>query len=129
MTDGDAAQSKKTAKLQIEKQADGGRRLVEYFVVVSSIQRSEKDDKKDTDVTLSDWKTESATYEDEDLFAEFRFRPSITARYPLLDHADNPLHENVTFFCHPSGGIQLRAQHFMPKVCVIGCLVLWQDIA
>jgi hypothetical protein len=117
MTDMDASLSKKTAKLQIENQADSGRRLVEYFVVVSSIERSEDDDnKKGTDVSLSDWKTESATYEDEDLFAEFRFRPSITARYPLVDHPDNPLHENVTFFCHPSGGIQLRTQPFMPKV-------------
>jgi hypothetical protein len=44
------------------------------------------------------------------------FKPVITARYPLYDHEDNPLHENVTFFCHPSGAIQLKKEEHMPKV-------------
>jgi hypothetical protein len=117
---------KTTAKLtQIDKQSDSGRRLVEYFVVVSSIQRDvgflNKDgtpgsaDADDPNVSFSEWKTESYDDEDEEL-SHYRFRPMITARYPLTDHSDNPLHENVTFFCHPSGGIHLRTEEIMPKV-------------
>lgn len=119
---------KSTTKLtQIDKQSDSGRRLVEYFVVISSVQRpdvvsnnnnNDKDgsgDADDPNVSFSEWKTESYDDEDEEL-SHYRFRPMITARYPLTDHADNPLHENVTFFCHPSGGIHLRTEEIMPKV-------------
>jgi len=109
--------TKKTAKLsQIDKQADSARRLVEYFVVVSSVERQAGAAAKDTSSGMPEWKTESSSYEQEDEFADFYFRPTITARYPLYDHADNPLHENLTFFCHPSGGIQLRTEQIMPKV-------------
>jgi hypothetical protein len=119
--------TRKTAKLtQIEKQADSGRRLVEYFLIVSSVEREaegaevnpDKDNGKPNnpnDLSFS-WKTESTSYDEEDEFAGSYFRPDITARYPLHDHQDNPLHENVTFFCHPSGGIQLRTEQIMPKV-------------
>jgi hypothetical protein len=113
--------TKKTAKLtQIEKQADLGGRLVEYFCVVSSIERKDEDANakaKDQEQEFS-WKTESSSYDedDEDEFAGSHFRPTITARYPLHDHQDNPLHENLTFFCHPSGSIQLRTEQIMPKV-------------
>jgi hypothetical protein len=118
--------TKKTAKLtQIEKQSDSGRRLVEYFLVVSSLEReadeSEVNPNKDNatknpnDLSFS-WKTESTSYDEEDEFAGSYFQPTITARYPMHDHQDNPLHENVTFFCHPSGGIQLRTEQIMPKV-------------
>lgn len=115
--------TKKTAKLNIEKQSDSGRRLVEYFVVVSSVEWHDKDSKdaKDAskDTSFSEWKTESS-FEDEEEFAGYHFRPAITARYPRCDHQDNPLHENVTFFCHPSGGIQIRTQEEMPKVSWFG---------
>lgn len=112
----------KTKLSQIDKQSDSGRRLVEYFVVVSSVEREEKEeDDKDSggeNVSFSDWKTESYDEDEESIFSEHKFRPAVTARYPLTDHPDNPLHENVTFFCHPSGGIQLRLEELMPKVSV-----------
>ena len=119
------------------------RRLVEYFVIVSSIEQLQQSSeqfndansntsgsgKKNSsshhnkqrsngDISFSDWKTESSYEQDEDdVFSAYQFKPTITARYPLHDHPDNPLHDNVTFFCHPSGGIQLRTEEYMPKVC------------
>ena len=104
-----------TKLTQMQSQSELGRRLVEYFVVVSSIERSPDDDRSNSnDLSFSDWKTESDNHTDE--FAHIQFRPTVTARYPLHDHADNPLHENLTFFCHPSGGIKLRKEEYMPKV-------------
>jgi hypothetical protein len=102
---------------------DIGRRLVEYFVVVSSIEKKPEDEKKkknqppqsSNDPNLA-WKTESNSQEDVDEFSEYIFRPTITARYPLHDHHDNPLHDNVTFFCHPTGCIHLCTDEYMPKV-------------
>jgi hypothetical protein len=111
MAEDEACVSKKTAKLSIDKQADSGRRLVEYFVVVSSLEQTLLEPASEADVS---WKTES--YDEEDEFAAYRFKPTITARYPIVDHNDNPLHDNVTLFCHPTGGIQLRVEPYMPKV-------------
>ena len=116
---------KKTAKLtQIDtKSSELGRRLVEYFVVVSSIERRPGDniDKNNSnDMSFSDWKTESEHFESEKEFEHVHFRPTVTARYPLHDYHDNPLHENLTFFCHPSGGIQIRRDPHMPKVRFYG---------
>lgn len=119
--------NKKTATLsQIDTAHNElGRRLVEYFVVVSSIERKPGDniDKNNSnDLSFADWKTESVDLNNMDAINEYasvHFRPTVTARYPLHDHHDNPLHENVTFFCHPSGGIQLRKQPHMPKVSYI----------
>ena len=129
--------TKKTAKLQIDKpgSADSGRRLVEYFVVISSVEWHDKDKEKDKGNGEMEWRTEPLLLHDDSADAGstdgmsssslggtteelsgFHFRPAVTARYPLYDHHDNPLHENVTFFCHPSGGIQLRTQEEMPKV-------------
>lgn len=113
----------KAKKITIEKQADIGRRLVEYFVVVSSVERKpDGDDKKkkpqqpSADPNLN-WKTESVSQQDDvDEFSDYFFLPTITARYPLHDHHDNPLHDNVTFFCHPTGAIHLRSEEYMPKV-------------
>jgi hypothetical protein len=117
MTGGSEELTKKTAKLSAV-QSDLGRRLVEYFVIVSSIERK-ADDKIDknnsNDLSFSDWKTESNVAEQ--VLTEVRFRPTVTARYPLFDHHDNPLHENLTFFCHPSGSIQVRREESLPKVC------------
>jgi len=153
--------TKKTKTLQIEKPNDGGyRRLVEYFVVISSVawspnngaqqqKQQQSSDKggsgggggNDTDSSFSEWKVEASNEDDdddEDEFAGHRFRPTITARYPAHDHHDNPLHDNVIFFCHPSGRIVLRTQEVMPKVHyfvatggtgrrVYGtCLTLWE---
>jgi hypothetical protein len=139
-----SAGTKKTAKLtQIEKQADSGRRLVEYFLVVTSkeiktftmstedVNDNNKSSKKNGDNATSGsgsaesqdesftaWTTERSAYDEVDEFEDYKFKPTITARYPLMDHSDNPLHENVTFFCHPTGGIHLRTEQLMPKVRV-----------
>jgi hypothetical protein len=111
---------KKTAKLAIEKQTDSGRRLVEYFVVVSSAALStdnENGAQSEVDASLSEQQTDSNSFDEEDEFAAYKFKPLITARYPVKDHVDNPLHDNLTLFCHPTGGVQLRTNPYMPKVC------------
>lgn len=100
----EAATSKKTTTIT---QVDPGRRLVEYFCVVSSIEY-DGTRKKNEEI---DWKTESNNAND-----KYQFKPAITARYPQHDHPDNPLHDNVVYFCHPSGAIQLRNDPYMPKV-------------
>ena len=117
------------------------RRLVEYFVIVSSVEQAhDPEKKKETkqasggggDISFQDWKTESSfDHDEEDVYAKYQFKPTITARYPLHDHPDNPLHDNVTFFCHPSGRIQLRTEAYMPKVsgcrtfcCRVACNVI-----
>jgi hypothetical protein len=95
-----------------------GRRLVEYLVVVSSIPREDDEDgsQKGQEMNLS------TSFDDEDVEVLRGFKPQITARYPLFDHEDNPLHENVTFFCHPSGSMQLKKENHMPKVSFRGSL-------
>jgi hypothetical protein len=113
---------KKTAEklTQMQSQSELGRRLVEYFVVVSSIERkpgANIDENNSNDMSFADWRTETDNYcEDEKEYADTHFRPTVTARYPLYDHHDNPLHENLTFFCYPSGSIPLRKEEYMPKV-------------
>jgi hypothetical protein len=99
--------TKKTRLDNIEK-TKLDRRLVEYFVIVSS-----KELKKDS--TSVSRKQNQIVWQDDNEFG-VSFRPVITARYPLHDHVDNPLHENVTFFCHPSGGISVRSREELPKV-------------
>lgn len=113
------AKTKKTKLSAIDKQSDSGRRLVEYFLVISSVERQDDDDQGSNDgvnVSFDNWRTDSYDEDDESIFAQHKFKPVVTARYPLTDHHDNPLHDNVTFFCHPSGGIQLRLEEYMPKV-------------
>jgi hypothetical protein len=124
------------------------RRLVEYFVIISTIEKSSTDNSSgdiqksasNGDISFSDWRTETsgtisssvnsdknydaASYDKNgnhnlhELFSAVSFQPTITARYPLHDHSDNPLHDNVIFFCHPSGNIHLRTEPYMPKVSV-----------
>ena len=114
------AKKKKTKLSQIDKQSDSGRRLVEYFCVISSIERGDgeaaQSGENSANVSFSDWKTESYDEDDESVYAEHKFRPKVTARYPLTDHPDDPLHEQIVFFCHPTGGIQVRLEELMPKV-------------
>jgi hypothetical protein len=103
------------------------RRLVEYFVIVTSIENQSKTSANPSakaapknnngEISFNDWKTDSGYDDEEEIFAAYPFKPIITARYPLYDHTDNPLHDNVVYFCHPSGKIQLRTEHVMPKVC------------
>lgn len=116
----DVAKSTNTSTLTTTYEL--GRRLVEYFVVVSTIERKEKniDKNNSNDLSFSDWKTVSP--ENRDL-ESVPFRPTVTSRYPLYDHADNPLAENLTFFCHPSGSIHLQQEEPLPKVSVYG--VFW----
>ena len=104
--------TKKKKLTSLEHKSDG-RRLVEYLVVVSSIpqKREEGASGKPGEEGLL-----STSFDDEDVVVEYDFKPQITARYPLHDHDDNPLHENVTFFCHPSGAIHLKKETYMPKV-------------
>ena len=110
----------KTTQKLSQIASDAARRLVEYFVIVSSVERTKSTDEQEKpsgDDAYTEWKTDSYDEEDEsNLFRDHKFRPSITARYPLHDHADNPLHENVTFFCHPTGAIHLRTEEYLPKV-------------
>ena len=114
----------KTTKLETTSSKDNAmRRLVEYFVVVSSVPKN-KEGEEENNTKLqeaSSFEEASRTValgeDDEEFFVDdFDFQPVITARYPLEDHAKNPLHESVTFFCHPSGAIQLRVEQSMPKV-------------
>mmetsp|Transcript_26779 Transcript_26779/g.37761 ORF Transcript_26779/g.37761 Transcript_26779/m.37761 type:complete len:1407 (+) Transcript_26779:119-4339(+) len=126
------------------------RRLVEYFVVVSSVARNndsnistiEEEEEKGANADAAVPPPSNANnnrYDDDDEFVDdYDFQPVITARYPLEDHEGNPLHENVTFFCHPSGGIRLRTEQTMPKVHYFvatggygkqmygTCLTLWE---
>ena len=104
--------TKKKKLTSLEK--GDGRRLVEYLVVVSSLPRKPEEgvpERKGGE----EWSL-STSFDDEDVVVEHGFKPVITARYPLNDHEDNPLHENVTFFCHPSGAIHLKKESHMPKV-------------
>ena len=103
----------KAAQLAIEKHADSGRRLVEYFVVVSSVPDTPDNAPSQGEDTI-EWKPTKSFEEDE--FEGHNYRPKITARFPVRDHADNPLHDNLMCFCHPTGMIRLRKEPVMPKV-------------
>jgi len=119
------------------KKAGNGaeRRLVEYFVVVSSLPKrldklqieasSIPAEEKINATEPMDWKVNIAFEKgDEEYVGSYDIKPEITARYPVQDHRDNPLHENVTFFCHPSGGIRLCMEPNMPKVRFLLLLLL-----
>jgi hypothetical protein len=107
----DPSTPREKKKSKLTTSADAARRLVEYCIVVSSVPRNNKDavNGEWTQDTSQDWGDDDVVYDDYD------FHPVITARYPLEDHEENPLHESTTFFCHPAG-IQLRAEPSMPKV-------------
>jgi len=126
----------KTKKLQKRMTKGGERRLVEYFVIVSSVPRkqTEKNDIHEGDDAGSAKEERSAcagmssenmhgsqtsgmSFDGEAEFVDDNdFQPVITARYPLQDHDDNPLQDSVTCFCHPDGSIRLRTKPCMPKV-------------
>jgi len=111
----------KTTLKQISKTP--GRRLVDYFVVVSSLPR-----KDSAPVAISPNVSFSAQFdnneiphnisleEHEDVEEELNFEPVITARYPLEDHRDQPLHQSVACFCHPAGIIKLKSKACLPKI-------------
>jgi hypothetical protein len=120
----------KTTQITSFEKNDGQRRLVEYLVVVSSIPRIKDGEhnknngnhKNEPPPVDEQWQL-STSFDDEDIVVQNSFKPEITARYPLNDHEDNPLDDNVTFFCHPSGAIHLKKEPFLPKVRLI-CFVV-----
>lgn len=134
--------TKKKTRLETSNVKDAGlRRLVEYFVVVSSVPNANCEGAADIQesVSFEGSRDGLAIDDDEDIYIDdFDFQPKITARFPLQDHQENPLHESVTFFCYPSGSIQLRTEKSMPKahffVATGGsgkqmygtCLTLWE---
>lgn len=97
-----------------------GRRLVEYFVVVSSLPRKDSSDPVSPNISFQsqfDEIPQNISIEDyEDIDNELNFEPIITARYPKTDHHGNPLHQSVACFCHPAGIIQLKSKPSMPKI-------------
>jgi len=45
------------------------------------------------------------------------FQPVITARFPLMDHSDNPLNPMITQFCYPSGEVIVPSRVYeLPRV-------------
>ena len=53
----------------------------------------------------------------DDTYDEYNFQPTITSRYPLSDHEDNPLNPMVTHFCHPVGDVVFPSREYhMPRV-------------
>lgn len=115
--DGGEVTSDGTKKKKLTSLEKGdGRRLVEYLVVVSSQARRPVVDGDSNARKGGEEGLLSTSFDDEDVVVEYGFKPEITARYPLHDHEDNPLHENVTFFCHPGGSIHLKKEEYMPKV-------------
>lgn len=104
----DGTKKKKLSNLE----KGDGRRLVEYLLVVSSIQM---DPNEELDAHAQELKLDT-NYDDEEVEVIHEFKPQITARYPLHDHQDNPLVDNISVFCHPSGAINLKKDPYMPKV-------------
>ena len=89
------------------------RRLVEYFVVISSFAQKQtkpvpaeyNDDHKLTKLTLAK------------ISKVLKFQASVTSRYPTKDHEKNPLlHESIISFCHPCEDIELTTDYCLPKV-------------
>jgi DENN (AEX-3) domain/uDENN domain len=49
--------------------------------------------------------------------SDHTFRPTITSRYPLEDHADNPLNPMVVQFCHPVGDVVVPSKSYeLPRI-------------
>lgn len=145
---GEDGKTTKITSIESKKSGNGAeRRLVEYFLVVSSVPEilensngeSQNAERNVNNPAPIDWNVNIAfDLESDEYVASYDVKPLITARYPVQDHRDNPLHENVTFFCHPSGGIRLCMEPNMPKVhffCATGghgaqmygtCFTTWE---
>lgn len=97
------------------KQSD--RRLVEYFVVISSTEVPSKENQQNANGRKNNRDTgNNPFYSDSFTNDKVKFQPTITSRYPLEDHDGNPLHSSISCFCHPTGNIQLMNHEEMPKV-------------
>lgn len=103
------------------------RRLVEYFIVVSSVPKFSTDN-SNTGSDVASSRSQNLSYSSEfddtpqnisiedDIDDELNFDPVITSRYPLKDHPGSPLHQSVTTFCHPDGVIKLKSKPSLPKI-------------
>ena len=116
------AEGTKKKKLTNHLEKSDGRRLVEYLVVVSSLERKTPNgngDEKNKNSPPDDEQYRLSTEIDDDdieIVDHEGFKPIVTARYPPYDHEDNPFDANTSYFCHISGAIQLKTTPFMPKV-------------
>ena len=114
MTPAPSEQEGDKKKTNLVTKQNAARRLVEYFVVVSSVRQPREEDEKEEQQVHESVSLDEG--DDEFFVDDYNFQPKITARYPTEDHQENPLHENVTYFCHPSGNIMMRTEQTMPKV-------------
>ena len=57
-------------------------------------------------------------HEQDDIIDDFVLEPVITAKYPSIDHSDQPLNPMIPKFCHPQGsGVIVPTQEYkMPTV-------------
>ncbi len=108
----------KKKKLTNHLEKSDGRRLVEYLVVVSSLERQSLSDEVKKSPADDEQYRLSMELDDEniEIVDHEGFKPVVTARYPQYDHEDNPFDANVSYFCHISGAIQLKMNPHMPKV-------------
>jgi hypothetical protein len=134
------ALEQKNKSVRLHAGAKAQRRLVEYFVVVSSIPSNKSnivvmDDNNSSDGhSNSGSSSSSSSRSSADASSntiekiaqrELNFEAVITSRYPTKDHEKNPLlHEGVISFCHPSEEIELKNASIMPKVCLSANRVL-----
>lgn len=95
-------------------------RLVEYFVVVSSLPRWTEPRCRSpvkTPAKHQDLDTGGNIHLPQQHSQDYTFSPKITARYPQIDYADNPLNPMITQFCYPhSDSIVPSFSYVMPRV-------------
>jgi len=114
-----------SAKLQLSKQHE--RRLIEYFVIISSIpcKKEKKSMKKSLNISkvMDDYDGLNLSTKEETNQARLKeylddvdFLSRVTGRYPLEDHPENPLHDSISSFCHPMGSIKPSFESSMPKI-------------
>jgi len=110
----------KSSRIQsIPKKSE--RRLVEYFVVVSSLRRDREKGVSDLRASVGGQKNDGSGFEPSipeplETDIEHVYEPVVTSRYPLKNHRSNSLTESVTCFCHPRGHVKLRYKFCLPKV-------------
>lgn len=114
---------KKTTIEETFVEGTSSRRLVEYFVVVSSLPRwatpqspSNKQGPASPPEKLpqeDSGNIRMPTSKDND----YTFQPKITARYPLNDYADHALNPMVTQFCYPHSDVIFPSKAYvMPRI-------------
>ena len=124
------------------------RRLVEYFVVVSSVPKVKTtatdyattnthsslcSDSSDSRSSGFQWGSRMSRDAVDDIGDDCEnndgdndnddkyfadYEPVITSRYPLDDHDGNPLQENLICFCFPSGRIEVKTNEGYGPPCM-----------